>query len=107
MPAAGIVIGFDEGKELSLSVVRIDEASVLKHFGFVFPIEDCLAALAFEAACGCLSPCGRFRPGVVVGVGLCGHTLKGLGLLKLASEEFAAILTAPVTVENETRLWAA
>ena len=31
MPAAGIVIGFDEGKELSLSVVRFNEASALKH----------------------------------------------------------------------------
>ena len=40
-------------------------------------------------------------------VGLCGHTLKSPGLLKLASEEFAAMLTAPVTVGNETRLWAA
>jgi hypothetical protein len=39
MPAAGIVIGFDEGKELGLSVVRINEASALKHLGFEFSDE--------------------------------------------------------------------
>ena len=33
VPAVGVVVGFDVGEDFRAGVGRIDEASVLKHFG--------------------------------------------------------------------------
>ena len=77
-----VVVRFYVRKEFGLGVFRIDERSALKHLRFELPNE-------------------RLCPGVVVGVGLCGHALKDSGFRELASKELAAILTAPITVKNE------
>ena len=80
--AVGVVVTFDVIEDFGLGVVGVLEASVLKHFEFESPDEG-------------------FSPGVVVGVGPCGHALAHAGFGQDMAEGGAPVLAATVAVEDD------
>ena len=81
MFAAGVVVGFDLGEDFGAGVVGVDEGAALEHLGFEGAHEG-------------------FGPGVVIGVGLCGHALPEVVGGQQLAEDSAAILAATVAMED-------
>jgi len=79
--AVGVVVGIDVGEDFGSSVLGIDEAAVLKHFGFKCSHEG-------------------FGPGVVIGIGPSRHALAYSSLAQKLSIGPTAILTASVAMED-------
>lgn len=82
MFSVGVVVGLDVGEEFDFGVGVIVESAALEHFGFE-------------------SADLRFGPGIVVRVGSGGHALAHAGFLQELAVGGAAVLTAPVAVEDE------
>ncbi len=78
----GVVVGVDVGEEFDPGVGGVDEAAVLQHLRFQGAHEG-------------------FGPGIVIGIGPCGHALADAGLLKEPPVFAAAILAAAIAVEDE------
>ena len=77
----GVVVGFDVGKALGVGIGVGAEGAVLEHLG---------RAGADEG----------LGPGVVIGIGARGHALAQAGLAQELPERAAAVLAAPVAVEE-------
>ena len=81
--SVGVVVGFDVGEEFDAGIGVSDEGAVLEHFGFQGAHEG-------------------LGPGVVIGIGTCGHALADAGLAQEIPIRAAAILTTPIAVEDQT-----
>ena len=77
----GVVVRFDIGEELDLSVVLVDKTAALEHLGF---------DRADDA----------FAPRVVVGIGPGRHALADAGLFEKCTKCDTPILTSAVAVED-------
>ena len=77
----GVVVGFDVGEDLGVGIGVGAEGAVLEHLG---------RAGADEG----------LGPGVVIGIGARGHALAQAGLAQEFPERAAAVLAAPVAVEE-------
>ena len=77
----GVVVRFDVGEELDLSVVLVDKTAALKHLGF---------DRADDA----------FAPRVVVGIGPGRHALADAGLFEKCAKRETPVLTSAVAMED-------